>query len=60
MRLLDVEAPDQALKTRLKMSFNTGFAAGQTGFPKCDDRARAETARIAQHGRVLADQLGAP
>ncbi len=59
-RLLDVEAPDDAFKARLARTFNTGYAAGQTGFPGCTPAARAEAAAAAQRGKALADRLGAP
>ena len=59
-RVLDVEAPDDAFKARLARSFNTGYAAGQTGFPGCTPATRAEAAASALRGKTLADRLGAP
>ncbi len=59
-QLIDVEGPDQGLKRRLVQSFNTGFAAGQAGFPACDAKAQAEAAHAAQRGRNLAAALAEP
>jgi uncharacterized protein (TIGR02301 family) len=56
-QLLAVEAPDEAFKTRLIVSFNTGFAAGQSGFAVCDDRALAEARALASRGEALARAL---
>jgi uncharacterized protein (TIGR02301 family) len=59
-QLLAVEAPDQAFKTRLILAFNNGFAAGQSGFAVCDDRARAEAVLLAKRGQTLAQALTGP
>ena len=58
--LLRVEAPGDALKTRLAVAFNSGFATGRRGFPGCGEASRAEAARIAARGETLAIRLGAP
>ena len=59
-RLLQVEAAEESLKGRLVTSFNTGYAAGQAGFPTCSKATRAAEARLAQRGQSLAGQLGQP
>jgi len=58
--LLEQEAADQGLKTRLSLAFNDGFHAGQALFPKCSEAARAEARRIAASGRALALKLAGP
>lgn len=58
--MIDAEQPDGPTKVRMAEAFNTGFAAGQSGFPDCDAAARAEAARIAARGAVLARRLGSP
>lgn len=58
--LLRVEAPGAAVQTRLAQAFNSGFAAGRSGFPACDKAARAEAARVAARGEALATRLGSP
>ena len=59
-RMLDVEAPDQALKRSLQGAFNTGFAAARLSYPRCGSGARAELARLAGRGKDLAGRLAAP
>jgi uncharacterized protein (TIGR02301 family) len=56
-RLVQAEQPDAALDKRLKEAFNTGFVAGQTGFPSCSPQSRQEEARAAARGRALAATL---
>ncbi len=59
-KLMDVEAPEQALKIRLVHAFNTGFNTAQASFPKCGAGSRAEAGRVARRGRDLAARLAAP
>jgi uncharacterized protein (TIGR02301 family) len=59
-QVIDLEAPEQAFKVRLIQSFNSGYAAGQSGYPKCDDKSKAEAQKAAQRGRSLSDKLAAP
>jgi uncharacterized protein (TIGR02301 family) len=59
-RLLDQEAADQGLKTRLSLAFNDGFHAGQALYPKCTDAARAEARKIAASGQALSERLEGP
>ncbi len=59
-QLLAVEAPDQGFKTRLVLAFNTGYAAGKSGFAACDQRSRAEALRLARRGQALAKALTGP
>jgi uncharacterized protein (TIGR02301 family) len=58
--MLRVEAADQGFATRLTLSFNNGFAAGQAGFPACDAGLKAEAGRIAARGRQLSAKLSGP
>ena len=59
-RLMDVEATEQAMRTRLVNAFNTGFNTAEAGFPKCGAASRVEAARVARRGRDLAAKLSAP
>ena len=59
-RLMDVEAPEQALKSRLANTFNAGFNTAQAAFPKCGAASRAEAARVARRGHDLAAKLSGP
>jgi uncharacterized protein (TIGR02301 family) len=56
-RLVRAETPDADLDRRLKDSFNTGFIAGQSGFPACGRANRREQARLAARGRALSAGL---
>lgn len=58
--LLRVEAADQGFTTRMTQAFNSGYAAGQAGFPSCDAAARAELRKQAARGRALAARLATP
>ena len=58
--MLRVEAADQGFVNRMTLSFNSGFAAGQAGFPACDAPLRAEARRIAARGRQLSARLSGP
>ena len=60
LRLLDLEAPDQQLKSRLIQSFTTGFDGARASFPSCTAAARAQAVREATRGRALAENLGSP
>ena len=55
--LIGVEGADQGFTTRLTQSFNSGYAAGQAGFPGCDQAAKAEARRLAARGRALSARL---
>lgn len=59
-QMLRVEAADQSFVTRLTLSFNSGYAAGQAGFPACDAGLKAEARRIAGRGRQLSARLSRP
>ena len=56
-RLVQAEQPDAAFDRRLKEAFNTGFVAGQTGFPSCTPQSRQAEAKAAARGRALAATL---
>ena len=60
LRLIDVEAPDEALKTRLVQSFTTGFDGARASFPDCSPSARKEASKAALRGRALSDSLASP
>ncbi len=60
LRLIDVEAPDEALKARLIQSFTTGFNGVRTSFPTCSPAARQEASKLALRGRALSDSLASP
>ena len=55
--LVKTEAAEQNFTARVHRSFNAGFAAAQAAFPACDDKARAEAARVAARGKRLAAAL---
>ena len=57
LRMVQAEQPDAALDKRLKEAFNTGFVAGQTGFPSCTPQSRVAEAKAAAQGRILAATL---
>ncbi|MDR3511725.1 MAG: TIGR02301 family protein [Caulobacteraceae bacterium] len=56
-RLIDTETPDAAFDGRLETAFNTGFAAAQAAFPRCNAAVRREQVRAAERGRALAATL---
>ncbi len=60
LRLIDVEAPDEALQTRLIQSFATGFDGARASFPDCSRAARQEASKAALRGRTLSDTLATP
>jgi uncharacterized protein (TIGR02301 family) len=55
--LVRAETPDADLDRRLKAAFNTGFIAGQSGYPACGRASRREEGRLAERGKALADSL---
>jgi uncharacterized protein (TIGR02301 family) len=57
MRLTDVEKADQAFDAQLRARFNTGFAAGQGEFPRCDEASREAAQASARRGQALAASL---
>lgn len=59
-RLLELEAPEAGLKTRLILAFNRGYQATQVSFPSCTPAAKAEAARTAARGQALAARLASP
>ena len=58
--LMDQEAADRRLETRLSIAFNDGYHSGQALFPKCTEAARTEARRIAGQGRALSLKLAGP
>lgn len=58
--MLRVEAADQGFVTRLTLSFNSGYAAGQAGFPSCDAALKTEARRVAARGKQLSARLSGP
>lgn len=57
-KLLDVEAPAEALRVQLADSFNAGYASGGAEARDCKTAAAAE-ARAARRGSDLARRLSA-
>jgi uncharacterized protein (TIGR02301 family) len=55
--MVRAETPDADLDRRMKAAFNTGFIAGQSGFPACGRASRREEGRLAERGRALAASL---
>jgi uncharacterized protein (TIGR02301 family) len=58
--LLDREAADQDLATRLSVAFNDGYHTGQALYPRCSEAARAEARKIAAGGEALSEKLSRP
>ena len=58
--LLEQEAAEQGLKTRLSVAFNEGYHSGQALYPRCSDAARAEARKVALTGEMLAKKLAGP
>lgn len=58
--MLDQEAAEQGLKTRLSIAFNDGYHSGQALYPKCSDAARAEARKLATKGEQLSEKLARP
>jgi uncharacterized protein (TIGR02301 family) len=58
--LLQQEAAEQGLKTRLSVAFNDGYHSAQALYPRCSDAARAEARKIAGAGEVLSGKLAGP
>ena len=56
-RLIELERPDEAFREQLFEGFNTGYVSTGAAHQRCDDRARAEAARVAARGRDLARVL---
>jgi len=56
-RLIEVEAPDRALETRLAERFNAGFLARRAEVPTCTPRAAKQEAEVARKGQALAESL---
>jgi len=55
--VLDQEAAEQGLKTRLSIAFNDGYHSGRALYPRCTDAARAEARKIAANGELLSEKL---
>ena len=56
-RLIALEAPDLAFKTRLTAQFNTGYSAREAQFPNCSAASKAEAKAAARRGRTLTLEL---
>lgn len=56
-RMLEAEAADQALDTRLRQSFNAGFTAAQSRHVACTPESRKAEADVAAKGRDLSQRL---
>jgi uncharacterized protein (TIGR02301 family) len=58
-KLIEVEAPGEAFKSRLSDSFNAGFTAKDAQVKDCKAAATTEAA-VARRGSELAHKLAAP
>ncbi len=58
-QLLQTETPDETFERTLREAFNTGYAAAQAEFSKCDADSQEEAVRAARHGEALAQALQA-
>ncbi len=56
-RMLEVEAPSDALQAQLAARFNQGFADARRRFPKCSPAVPKAEAAVAADGRKLAQTL---
>jgi uncharacterized protein (TIGR02301 family) len=59
-QLLQSETPDETFERGLREAFNTGYAAAQAQFSKCDASSQAESAQVARRGATLARAAGKP
>ena len=57
--LINTEAADADLETRLKQSFNSGYAARQSQFPSCGPDSRKAELAVARKGEGIAKRLAA-
>jgi uncharacterized protein (TIGR02301 family) len=57
MQLSEAEIPDAALDSRLKQSFNSGFAARHTQFTECGIESRKLELSVARKGQAIAGRL---
>ena len=57
MQLSEAEIPDAALDSRLKQSFNSGFAARHTQFTECGMESRKLELSVARKGQAIAGRL---
>ncbi len=57
MQLSEAEIPDAALDSRLKQSFNSGFAARHTQFTECGMESRKLELSVARKGQAIASRL---
>ena len=58
--MLNQEAGEQGLTTRLSIAFNEGYHSGQALYPKCSEAARAEARKLAAKGELLSEKLAGP
>lgn len=59
-KLVELEAPQPALRERMVAAFNTGFYDAEAKFPYCDREARDYAAARASEGDAVAARLAAP
>jgi len=57
VRLTEVEQADQAFDVQMRERFNTGFAAGRSEYPVCDESSRKAEQQTARRGQALARKL---
>lgn len=59
-KLVELEAPQPALRQRMVAAFNDGFYGAEAKFPYCDREARDYAAARAGEGDAVAARLAAP
>jgi uncharacterized protein (TIGR02301 family) len=57
-RMVEVEAPEEALRRRMVESFNAGFMTRQAEHPTCGPQIPEAERATAERGRALARRLG--
>ncbi len=57
VRMTEVEQADQAFDAQMREKFNTGFAAGRSAYPTCDDSSRKAEQQSARRGQALAQKM---
>lgn len=57
-RLIQSEAPGEAIDAAMRQAFNQGYAEARARYPDCTAAAREAAARAAREGRALARTAG--
>lgn len=59
-RLVELEQPQQALRSQMVAAFNEGFRRAEAQYPNCDREARDHAAALAAEGDDASARLAAP